>query len=369
MSQIIRPLNGSLYIHANNIDLVSNQAAWQSALSLFPGSDVQGFSERLADLSGLSTTADTFIGGDGSNLVLRTASDVRASLALVVGEDVQAYSVRLDEVTNLDVSISDTFVGANGSGLVLFTASDMRASLSLVVGEDVQAYSARLADVSGLSTTADTFVGGDGSNLVLRTVSDVLQSLGLPADANGFLADIAALNLGESDNGHMLVYSYSDNALVTAELAAGGDVDLTSAQALENKTFDKLAVTPSTNGNTTIVQGSVATSNTSAADIVSFDTESDSVTMCRALVAVRKADGGDVGLYEITWGISNTGGTSTFISDAFQVNALVNDVNLDGTAFTVDCSSATTTLKITPPTADELAVSAAVHQVSAVVVA
>ncbi len=61
---------------------VRSPAQVKSDLGLALGTDVQAFNARLAELSGLSPTADGFISGNGSGFVLKTPAGARTSLGL-----------------------------------------------------------------------------------------------------------------------------------------------------------------------------------------------------------------------------------------------------------------------------------------------
>lgn len=54
----------------------------RASLGLVIGTDVQAHDAQLDDVAAVSPTADQFLGGNGSNLVMRTAAQVSASLGL-----------------------------------------------------------------------------------------------------------------------------------------------------------------------------------------------------------------------------------------------------------------------------------------------
>lgn len=123
---------------------------------------------RNAYIDGLLTH-----GGTGAT----TAAGARTNLGLVIGTNVQAYDAQLADVAGLSPT-ANNFIAGDGSNFVLKTPSAARTSLGLVIGTDVQAYDAQLSDVAGLSPTANQVIGGDGSNFVLKTVSGLLDSIG-----------------------------------------------------------------------------------------------------------------------------------------------------------------------------------------------
>ncbi len=60
----------------------TDAATARTNLGLAIGTDVQAYDAQLADIAGLTTTADNFIVGNGSNFVLKTPADARTSLGL-----------------------------------------------------------------------------------------------------------------------------------------------------------------------------------------------------------------------------------------------------------------------------------------------
>jgi len=54
----------------------------RTSLGLVIGTNVQAYDAQLADVAAVAATADQFLGGNGSNLVMRTAAQVRTSLGL-----------------------------------------------------------------------------------------------------------------------------------------------------------------------------------------------------------------------------------------------------------------------------------------------
>ena len=60
----------------------TSQGAMQSTLGLVPGTNVQAYSARLADVAALAVTNSNFIVGNGTNWVAETPATARTSLGL-----------------------------------------------------------------------------------------------------------------------------------------------------------------------------------------------------------------------------------------------------------------------------------------------
>lgn len=67
---------------ANGGTGATTAAAARTNLGLAIGTDVQAFDAQLTDVAGLTPTADNFLTGDGTNLVMKTPAQARTSLGL-----------------------------------------------------------------------------------------------------------------------------------------------------------------------------------------------------------------------------------------------------------------------------------------------
>jgi hypothetical protein len=160
----------------------SDAGTARTNLGLAIGTNVQAYSARLADISGLATTADNFIVANGTNLILTTPLAARISLGLANGtmatQAASSVSITGGSITGItDLAIADGGTGASD-------AATARTNLGLAIGTNVQAYSARLADISGLAPTADNFIVGNGTTWVLETPALARTSLGLVIGTN-----------------------------------------------------------------------------------------------------------------------------------------------------------------------------------------
>jgi hypothetical protein len=144
--------------------------------------------QQLQDVAGLTPTDGNFIVGDGANFVAESGATARTSLGLSIGSDVQGYSAKLAAIAGLAVTDGNVIVG-NGSTFVAESGATARASLGLTIGTDVQAYDAQLADVAGLTPSDGNFIVGDGANFVAESGATARTSLGLGTAATADSTD------------------------------------------------------------------------------------------------------------------------------------------------------------------------------------
>ena len=144
--------------------------------------------QQLQDVAGLTPTDGNFIVGDGANFVAESGATARTSLGLSIGSDVQGYSAKLAAIAGLAVTDGNVIVG-NGSTFVAESGATARASLGLTIGTDVQAYDAQLADVAGLTPSDGNFIVGNGANFVAESGATARTSLGLGTAATADSTD------------------------------------------------------------------------------------------------------------------------------------------------------------------------------------
>ena len=154
----------------------------------------QGLNAGLTDIAGLAVTDGNFIVGDGTNWVIESGADARASLGLTIGENIQAFDAQLADIAALTPTDSAVIIG-DGSNFVLESGDTLRASIGLAIGTDVQAFDAQLADIAGLTPTDGNFIVGDGTNFVTESGTAARTSLGL-----GALATLSTVGSSEIDS-------------------------------------------------------------------------------------------------------------------------------------------------------------------------
>ena len=216
-------------------------SAARTALGVAIGSDVQAYHANLADVAGLSKTADNFIVADGSNFTLKTPANARTSLGL--GSLSTANSVSNDNWSGTDLAVANGGTGASD-------AAGARTNLGLVIGTNVEAHHDSLTSIAGLTTAAN--------KMIYTTAADTYAVADLTAAGRALLddADAAAqrttLGLGTTSN----VTFGSVTADVTGDLTGNADtatkiasitnsdiVQLTATQTLTNKSLTSPTIT------------------------------------------------------------------------------------------------------------------------------
>lgn len=207
-------LSGVGVVSAADRFLVSSGAgAWsyetaaqvRTTLDLEVGTDVQAYSDPLADLDGAGVVsgADRFLVSSGAgSWSYETAAQVRATLSLEPGTDVQTQNAHLTDLAALSaVSGADRFMVSSGAGAWAYeTAAQVRATLDLEVGTDVQAFDAHLDDLAALSTAsgADQVMVSTGAGTwALESGATLRSSLGLGTSNS---PQFAGINVGNASD-------------------------------------------------------------------------------------------------------------------------------------------------------------------------
>lgn len=151
----------------------ANATAAQTTLALVPGTNVQAYSARLADVAGLSPADGNIIVGDGSTWVAENGATARASLGLGSAATA-ATSDFLSSADNTvtyaklqDVSATQRVLGRNTAGS----------------GDPEEVTATQVLDWLGTTRGSILFRGASGwSILSPGTVGQVVQSNGAGAD-------------------------------------------------------------------------------------------------------------------------------------------------------------------------------------------
>ena len=149
----------------------------RTGLGVAIGSDVQAYHANLADIAGLSKTANNFIVADGSNFTLKTAADSRTALGL--GALATAATINNANWTadGADLALVNGGTGAS-------TAAAARTNLGVAIGSDVQAYDAGLLSIAALTTAAN--------KMIYATAADTYAVADLTAAGRALLDDADA---------------------------------------------------------------------------------------------------------------------------------------------------------------------------------
>lgn len=291
--------SGSVYIMGGiDVRVVDGGTGASSAsdartnLGLAIGTDIQAFDAQLSDIAGLTPTGSTFIVGDGSNFVSRTAAQVRGDLTLVVGTDVQAYDAQLADIAGLTPTAS-TFIVGNGSNFVSRSAANVRGDLTLVVGTDVQAFDADLTTIAGLTQSASAFIVSNGTDWTAHGTTNVRKFLDLSTSSIGVLVydPSTSMSSGTAKAYFTIPPEYSGMNLTAAYARLYGTAASTAVIIDVNKNATTMFTTR------LFIDAAEAGSNTSATAVVINTAQDDVVTNDLIDIDIDQANAATKGLF------------------------------------------------------------------------
>lgn len=222
----------------------ANASAVQTTLGLVPGTNVQGFSEYLADIALLSPSAGDILYFDGTDwkkltlgangYYLKAGASAPSwgeitptSLGLVIGTNVQAWDAQLDDIAALSFTDGNIIVG-NGTHWVAESGVTAQTSLGLVPGTNVQAWDAQLDTVAGWTAAQVATLGDIGTattaadQFLYTTAADTFAVGTVTATGRSILDDVdvpavqTTLSLVPGTN----IQAYSANLTSLAALSA-----------------------------------------------------------------------------------------------------------------------------------------------------
>lgn len=134
----------------------SSAAGARTNLGLVIGTDVQAYHALLAAIAGLTPSNNTFLGGNGSSLILRDASAARTALGL-------GALALLGTINNANWSGTDLAIANGGTGAS--TAADARTNLGAAAVSHGHAQSDitnLVADLAAKASAAIQIIAGTG---------------------------------------------------------------------------------------------------------------------------------------------------------------------------------------------------------------
>ncbi|MCB9027052.1 MAG: hypothetical protein H6625_12080 [Bdellovibrionaceae bacterium] len=163
-------------VSTNNLSDLSNAATARTNLGLVIGTDVQAYDAQLTDVASLTPSADNFVSGDGTNIVMKTPAQARTSLGL-------GSAALLSEDSN------NTF--ANGQ-LVAFDSSTMTCAAGeyLTIQGPGPTYSYTCGTPSGADATKLPLAGGTMTGPLVNNSNSASTALAITQSGAGHAATL-----------------------------------------------------------------------------------------------------------------------------------------------------------------------------------
>ncbi len=227
-------------------------------------------SGTLADVAGLAVTDGGIIVGDGSNFVLESGATARASLGLAIGTNVQAQNDILADLAGLTQTANTLpFFDSTTSAATTAISAFGRALI-----DDADAATARTTldvDVAGTDNSTDVTLAGSLNYITISGQTITRNAIDLAADVTGTLP---ASSVGNGITNGQLAGSIANSKLVNDSVSFGG-VSLDLGQSDATPAFD---LSDATNYPTSSLSGTITNSQLSNSSITVTDGSNSTAT-------------------------------------------------------------------------------------------